>query len=77
MSFTSREPLPGVYHIEDGMDAAALREEGHDPNMVETVLRAITANEYKRRFEPVAPNVVGRSFPDRDWPITNAWKDRS
>ena len=63
-------------HIEDEMGAAELIEAGFDPELVETVLKTVQANEYKRRSEPIAPHVLGRSFTrDRAWPITNGWVD--
>lgn len=65
-------------HIEGNMDAAELVARGHDRAMVESVLRAVRVNEFKRRLEPMAPKVQGCSLTDdRAWPVTNGWRDAS
>lgn len=63
-------------YIEGEMSADELIVEGHDAQMVQRVLRAVAANEYKRRMEPPAAHVQGKALTsERGWPVTNAWKD--
>ena len=63
-------------HIENEMGAAELIKAGHDAATVREVLRKVQINEYKRRSEPPAPQVLGLSLTQgRAWPITNGWAD--
>ena len=65
-------------HVEGNMDAGELVHEGHDRAMVAQVLKTVRRNEFKRRLEPMAPKVTGKSFTaERAWPVTNAWVDDS
>ncbi len=65
-------------HIEGNMDAGELVHEGHDRDLVAKVLPQVKNNEFKRRMEPMAPKVQGRSLTtERDWPVTNGWDDDS
>lgn len=62
--------------IEEELGAEEAIANGFDPELVRTVYRAVQANEYKRRSEPIAPHVLGRSFSEgRSWPLTNGWVD--
>lgn len=63
-------------HIENELGAAELIEAGHDAEVVRDVVRKVQMNEYKRRSEPIAPQVLGVSLTQgRAWPITNGWTD--
>lgn len=65
-------------HIENEMGGAELIEAGHDPLIVRDVVRKVQMNEYKRRAEPIAPQMLGVSLTSgRAWPITNGWIDPS
>lgn len=65
-------------HVEGNMDAGELLHEGHSREMIAKVLPVVKRSEFKRRLEPLAPKVQGRSFTkDRAWPITNGWVDDS
>ncbi|MGN0072491.1 MAG: NAD(+) synthase [Coriobacteriales bacterium] len=64
-------------HIEAGMGARELKEEGFDPKLVDRVLKTVARNEYKRRNEPIAPQLGGVALSTmRCWPVTNGWTDR-
>jgi NAD+ synthase (glutamine-hydrolysing) len=73
-------------HFEAGLGAdrlidAAAQEQGEkplDPKLVTQVLNTVRAAEFKRRQEPLAPNLSGTSIVDmRNWPITNGFVDRA
>jgi NAD+ synthase (glutamine-hydrolysing) len=66
--------------IEDYVDRdlgwAELIERGHDPAVVEDVLRLVDRAEYKRRQYPPGPKISNKAFGrDRRLPITNRWRD--
>ncbi|NHN39306.1 NAD+ synthase [Pseudomaricurvus alcaniphilus] len=62
-------------YVECDFSAAAIIEEGFDPEVVHRVLRLVDLNEYKRRQAPVGPRITERGFGrDRRYPITNGWK---
>ncbi len=57
----------------DGLIAA-----GHDPQLVERVIRLVDAAEYKRRQYPPGPKISLRAFGrDRRLPITSRWRDQA
>ncbi len=52
----------------------ALVAAGHDPDVVDRVLRLVDAAEYKRRQYPPGPKISARNFGrDRRLPITSRW----
>ncbi len=62
-------------YVERDYSAAAIIEEGFEPEIVNRVLRLVDLNEYKRRQAPVGPRITQRGFGrDRRYPITNGWK---
>ena len=55
----------------------ALVEAGHDPALVERVLRLVDLAEYKRRQNPPGAKTTARAFGrDRRLPITSRWRER-
>lgn len=49
---------------------------GHDPELVERVLRLVDLAEYKRRQSPIGPKITSRAFGrDRRQPITSRWRE--
>jgi NAD+ synthase (glutamine-hydrolysing) len=49
---------------------------GHDPELVERVIRLVDAAEYKRRQYPPGPKITPKNFGrDRRLPITNRWRE--
>ena len=71
-------------HIEEGLGVDqimeyAARDQGEDEldhQLVEKVLAAVRAAEFKRRQEPLAPTLGYMDIClDRDWPITNGFRD--
>src|SRR5579863_4208742 len=63
------------YVVKD-LGTAALIAAGHDPDLVERVVRLIDAAEYKRRQYPPGPKITPRNFGrDRRVPITNRWRE--
>jgi NAD+ synthetase len=72
-------------HIEDGLGVDQILEytrqepdgESVTAELVEQVLDAVRAAEYKRRQEPPAPPLGYLDMSlDRGWPLTNGFKDR-
>jgi NAD+ synthase (glutamine-hydrolysing) len=64
------------YVVKD-MGAAALVAAGHDPQLVERVIRMVDAAEYKRRQYPPGPKITPKNFGrDRRLPITSRWRER-
>jgi NAD+ synthase (glutamine-hydrolysing) len=64
------------YVVKD-LGAAALVANGHDPGLVERVIRMVDAAEYKRRQYPPGPKITPKNFGrDRRLPITNRWRER-
>ncbi|MEP6462434.1 MAG: NAD+ synthase [Frankiaceae bacterium] len=54
----------------------ALIAAGHDPQLVERVIRLVDAAEYKRRQYPPGPKISLRAFGrDRRLPITSRWRE--
>jgi len=59
------------------MGAAALVAAGHDPDLVERVIRMVDAAEYKRRQYPPGPKITPKNFGrDRRLPITSRWREQ-
>jgi len=59
------------------MGAAALVAAGHDPDLVERVIRMVDAAEYKRRQYPPGPKITPKNFGrDRRPPITSRWREQ-
>ena len=58
------------------MGSAQLIAAGHDPDLVQRVIRLVDLAEYKRRQYPPGPKITSRNFGrDRRLPITNAWRE--
>ncbi len=63
------------YVVKD-MGTAALVAAGHDPDLVERVIRMVDAAEYKRRQYPPGPKITPKNFGrDRRLPITSRWRE--
>ena len=70
------DPLLDDY-VEKDMGAAELVAAGHDPALVERVIRMVDRAEYKRRQYPPGPKISAKNFGrDRRLPITNRWRER-
>jgi NAD+ synthase (glutamine-hydrolysing) len=65
-------------YIEHDLGRDALVAAGHDPVIVDRVIRLVDGSEYKRRQYPPGPKITGRNFGrDRRLPITNRWREPS
>ncbi len=63
-------------YVEKDMGVAQLISAGHDPALVERVVRLVDAAEYKRRQYPPGPKISQKNFGrDRRLPITNRWRE--
>jgi NAD+ synthase (glutamine-hydrolysing) len=63
-------------YVERDMGSAELVAEGHDPALVERVIRLVDTAEYKRRQYPPGPKISQKNFGrDRRLPITNRWRE--
>ena len=63
-------------YVERDMGVAELIAAGHDPALVERVVRLVDAAEYKRRQYPPGPKISQKNFGrDRRLPITNRWRE--
>jgi NAD+ synthase (glutamine-hydrolysing) len=63
-------------YVEKDMGAAELIAAGHDPDLVDRVIRLVDKAEYKRRQYPPGPKITPRNFGrDRRLPITNQWRE--
>ena len=63
-------------YVEKDMGTAELIAAGHDPALVERVVRMVDAAEYKRRQYPPGPKISRKNFGrDRRLPITNRWRE--
>ncbi len=63
-------------YVEQDMGAAELAAAGHDPALVERVIRMVDRAEYKRRQYPPGPKITPKNFGrDRRLPITNQWRE--
>ena len=62
-------------YVEQDLTARELIELGHDPELVQRVVRMIDVAEWKRRQAPVGVRVTPKAFGrDRRMPITNAYR---
>ena len=63
-------------YVEKDMGAAQLIAAGHDPGLVERVIRLVDRAEYKRRQYPPGPKISPKNFGrGRRLPITNRWRE--
>lgn len=61
-------------YVGTDLGRAELVAAGHDPVLVDTVIRLVDRAEYKRRQYPPGPKISARNFGrDRRLPITNRW----
>jgi NAD+ synthase (glutamine-hydrolysing) len=64
-------------YVEKDMGSAELIAAGHDPALVERVIRMVDGAEYKRRQYPPGPKISQKNFGrDRRLPITNRWREQ-
>ncbi|NTU89212.1 MAG: NAD(+) synthase [Actinobacteria bacterium] len=63
-------------HIECAWSRRDLIDSGFDAAAVDEVLRVIARFEFKRRSEPIAPEISKLSLTRRAWPITNRFIDK-
>jgi NAD+ synthase (glutamine-hydrolysing) len=63
-------------YVERDMGADELVAAGHDPELVDRVIRLVDHAEYKRRQYPPGPKITAKNFGrDRRLPITNRWRE--
>jgi len=63
-------------YVEKDMGTAELIAAGHDPALVERVVRMVDTAEYKRRQYPPGPKISQKNFGrDRRLPITSRWRE--
>ncbi|HEX6447172.1 MAG TPA: NAD(+) synthase, partial [Streptosporangiales bacterium] len=63
-------------YVEKDMGRDALIAAGHEPELVERVIRLVDAAEYKRRQYPPGPKITPKNFGrDRRLPITSTWRE--
>jgi NAD+ synthase (glutamine-hydrolysing) len=63
-------------YVEKDMGSAELIAAGHDPALVQRVIRLVDLAEYKRRQYPPGPKISVKNFGrDRRLPITNRWRE--
>jgi NAD+ synthase (glutamine-hydrolysing) len=63
-------------YVERDMGSAELIAAGHDPALVERVIRLVDIAEYKRRQYPPGPKISQKNFGrDRRLPITSRWRE--
>jgi len=77
-SLPSYEVLDAIIddYVEKDMGSAELIAAGHDPALVERVIRLIDIAEFKRRQYPPGPKISPKNFGrDRRLPITNRWRE--
>jgi len=64
-------------YIDHDLGRVALLERGHDPDLVERVVRLVDLAEYKRRQYPPGPKISLKAFGrDRRLPITSRWREK-
>ncbi|GAA0277448.1 NAD+ synthase [Actinomadura nitritigenes] len=69
------DPLLADY-VEHDMGRDALVAAGHDPALVDRVIRLVDLAEYKRRQYPPGPKITPKNFGrDRRLPITTRWRE--
>jgi NAD+ synthase (glutamine-hydrolysing) len=63
-------------YVEKDLGSAELIAAGHDPALVERVIRLVDRAEYKRRQYPPGPKISSKNFGrDRRLPITSRWRE--
>jgi len=63
-------------YVERDLGRDALLANGHDPALVERVIRMVDGAEYKRRQYPPGPKITQKNFGrDRRLPITSRWRE--
>jgi len=63
-------------YVEGDLGRAALIEAGHDPDVVDKVIRLVDLAEWKRRQYPPGPKISPKNFGrDRRLPITSRWRE--
>jgi NAD+ synthase (glutamine-hydrolysing) len=63
-------------YVEGDRGYAELIADGHDPNLVEHVIRLVDRAEYKRRQYPLGTKITWKAFGrDRRLPVTNRWRE--
>jgi NAD+ synthase (glutamine-hydrolysing) len=63
-------------YVEHDLGSAELVAAGHDPDLVERVIRMVDRSEYKRRQYPPGPKITVKNFGrDRRLPITSRWRE--
>jgi len=63
-------------YVERDMGERQLVAAGHDPDLVQRVIRLVDTAEYKRRQYPPGPKITPKNFGrDRRLPITNRWRE--
>ena len=63
-------------YVEKDMGSAELIAAGHDPALVQRVIRLVDLAEYKRRQYPPGPKISQKNFGrDRRLPITSRWRE--
>jgi len=63
-------------YVERDMGRGQLLAAGHDPDVVEKVIRLVDLAEWKRRQYPPGPKISPKNFGrDRRLPITNRWRE--
>ena len=63
-------------YVEKDLGSAQLVAAGHDPALVERVIRLVDRAEYKRRQYPPGPKISAKNFGrDRRLPITSRWRE--
>jgi NAD+ synthase (glutamine-hydrolysing) len=73
-SYDVLDPLLEAY-VEGNRTRTGLVEDGHDPDLVDRVVRLVDAAEFKRRQTPLGPKVTIRGFGrDRRVPIVNHYR---
>jgi NAD+ synthase (glutamine-hydrolysing) len=69
------DPILDGYVVHD-MGTAELVAAGHDPAVVDRVVKMVDKAEYKRRQYPPGPKITPKNFGrDRRLPITNRWRE--
>ena len=69
------DPLLAGY-VDGDLGRAGLIAAGHDPLVVDRVLRLVDVAEYKRRQSAPGTKISMKSFGrDRRLPITNGWRE--
>ncbi|MER5701775.1 NAD+ synthase [Micromonospora sp. NPDC002296] len=65
-----------IGYVDGDLGRAGLVESGHDPAVVERVLRMVDTAEYKRRQSAPGTKISMKAFGrDRRLPITNRWRE--